>query len=224
MNPDLTPIATEHAQLAAFKADAAARGWTPAQAVAVADTATVETLLDATFVAGYHRCACGAMIVASETRCYPCWQGNRARGPIYGASLAGASFRPGGPTPTADITVGWQSSGDQAPVDALRAVEAVWLTPVDACHACAAVADRSEALAARVDDLLDQNDALAAENSALARQVVALRNQGILAPEGWEQRAADLLAQNDALCSQIVALKAHEIELCAQVRQGKAGT
>jgi hypothetical protein len=147
MNPDLTPIATEHAQLAAFKADAAARGWTPAQAVAVADTATVETLLDATFVAGYHRCACGAMIVASETRCYPCWQGNRARGPIYGASLAGHTPVPG---------------------DALRAVEAVWLTPVDACRACAAAQER-------IDVLLDQNDALSTESQALAAQVVTLK-------------------------------------------------
>jgi hypothetical protein len=147
MNPDLTPIATEHAQLAAFKAQADALGWTPPKAVAVADTAAVEALLDASFEAGYHRCACGAMIVADETRCYPCTQGQRERGPIYGASLAGHTPVPG---------------------DALRAVEAVWLTPVDACRACAAATER-------IDALLDQNDAQAIENSDLARQVISLK-------------------------------------------------
>jgi hypothetical protein len=146
--PDLTPTHTELQTLRTHTS-----------------TATVEALLDASFEGAYHRCVCGAMIVAREAWCYPCSQGNRARGPIYGASLAGHPPVPG---------------------DALRAVEAVWLTPAaQPCPDCAAVADRSEALAARVDDLLEQND---------------------------------------ALCSQIVALKAHEIELCAQVRQGKAGT
>jgi hypothetical protein len=108
-------------------------------------TAEVEVLLDATFEANYHRCACGAMIVARETRCYPCTQGNASGGPIYGASLAGHPPVPG---------------------DALRAVEAVWLTPVDACRACAAAQER-------IDVLLDQNDAQVVENSDLARQIVS---------------------------------------------------
>jgi hypothetical protein len=150
-------------------------------------------------------CACGRIMDGVQTQCWPCESGNiragfycppDARGPIYGASLAGPSWSPGGPTPTAGITVDWQSSGDQAPGDALRAVEAVWLTPsagsCEPCPDCAAVADRSEALAARVDDLLEQNDAQAIENSDLARQVVSL--------------------------------KGHLETMAAQVRQGKAGT
>jgi hypothetical protein len=133
MNPDLTPIFTEYAQLVAFKAQA-----------------EIDGLLDASFAADYRPCAaCGAMIGAQEQEgiCYPCSQGNRARGPIYGASLAGHTPAPG---------------------DALRAVEAVWLTPVDACAECAR---RNE----RIDALLEQNDAQAIENSDLARQVVALK-------------------------------------------------
>jgi hypothetical protein len=131
--------------------------WAPSRTYT--PTATVEAQLDASFAADYRPCAaCGAMIGDRETQgvCYPCSQGNRARGPIYGASLAGHAPAPG---------------------DALRAVEAVWITPVarPPCPDCAALADRSEALAARVDDLLEQNDDLALERSALARQVVALK-------------------------------------------------
>lgn len=109
-------------------------------------TDEVERLLDAAFEADYHRCVCGSMVLTRETWCYPCATGNRARGPIYGASLAGPSLRPGYPTPTAPITVDWSSAtGD------LR----------DACR--------------RIDALLDQNDALALERDNLARQVAGLK-------------------------------------------------
>lgn len=132
MMPDLTPIATEHAQLAAFKAQA-----------------DIDALLDVSFAADYRPCAdCGAMIGPTEGVCYPCSQGNRARGPIYGASLAGHTPVPG---------------------DALRAVEAVWITP-SACPTCVVAH-------ARIDVLLDQNDALVTENSDHARQVVSLKGQ-----------------------------------------------
>jgi hypothetical protein len=49
MNPDLTPIFTEYAQLVAFKAQA-----------------EIDGLLDASFAADYRPCAaCGAMITFS---------------------------------------------------------------------------------------------------------------------------------------------------------------
>lgn len=52
--------------------------------------AAVEALLDASFAAAKMApCRCGAMTSDREDGCYPCSQGNRARGPIYGASLAG---------------------------------------------------------------------------------------------------------------------------------------
>jgi hypothetical protein len=142
MNPDLTPIFTEYAQLVAFKAQA-----------------EIDGLLDASFAADYRPCAAsGAMIGDRETQgvCYPCSQGNRARGPIYGASLAGHTPAPG---------------------DALRAVEAVWITPVDACAECAR---RNE----RIDALLDQNDSLVAQLATLSTQYAALVRAGKRGAEG----------------------------------------
>ena len=54
----------------------------------------VEALLDASFTEAHMRpCVCGAMLGPREGVCHVCATGNRALGPIYGASLA-QSARP----------------------------------------------------------------------------------------------------------------------------------
>lgn len=54
-------------------------------------TAEVEALLDASFEAAHlQRCyRCGALTDGKTAACHPCRTGNRARGPLYGGSLAG---------------------------------------------------------------------------------------------------------------------------------------
>jgi hypothetical protein len=170
-------------------------------------TAEVETLLDDSFAADYHRCTCGAMIVTAEDQCYPCGQGQRDRGPIYGASLAGHTPAPGDALRAIDAvwgtSVGWPEQAEVAAANTCHDCDAMatWntklLTEITslrdrlaaaqttlACHDCAAVADASEALQRELDtvteyclDVQDTVDALNTENSALAGQVVALKGQ-----------------------------------------------
>lgn len=142
--------------------------------------ATVAAQLDAAFAAaGVVPCAqCGRM--TERGRCHPCTVQNNP--PLHG-------YQP-------------------APGAALRAVEAVWITPTllppnaVACHNCAL-------LTGRVDALFEQNDALCTENSDLARQVVALKAK--LGEVAAETRAERVVKKGVAPTSDPLALlKAEE--------------